>query len=183
MTTHNNTTKDQHHRAPLNGLITGTTVGAIWDTVFVILYVKSNETIDPKEYPSLFLMSLIFPLVGWLTGLWERRTFTCDNPKEKRFKIEIIGVAMASLTKMLMYATGFLLADHRSLESIEVAMHPLPLIVFPFAGLALSVVGIRLRNSRIPFILSMSIASAAILFIAVVVWFHFLIVTSMSLPS
>ena len=182
---HDNTAKDkdQYHHAPLNGLIIGMIVGALWDTVFVILYVKSNETIDPKEYPSLFLMSLIFPLVGWLTGLWERRTFTCDDPRKKRLKIEIIGVAMASLTEMLMYSTGFFLADHRSLESIEVAMHPLPLIVFPLAGLVLSIVGIRLRNSRIPFILSMSIASAAILFIAVVVWFHFLAVTSMSLPS
>ena len=90
---------------------------------------------------------------------------------------------MASLTEILMYSTGFFLADHRSFESIEVAMHPLPLIVFPLAGLVLSIVGIRLRNSRIPFILSMSIASAAILFIAVVVWFHFLIVTWMSLSS
>lgn len=183
MTTTNNTTEQQYRRAPLNGLIMGTIVGTVWDTVFMMAYVNSQKAIDPKEYPSLFTMSLIFPLIGWLTGLWERRAFTCDDLKRKRFKIEIIGVVMASLTEVLMYSTGFLLADHRSLESIEVAMHPLPLIVFPFAGLALSVVGIRLRNSRIPFILSMSIASAAILFIAVVVWFHFLVVTSMSLPS
>lgn len=27
-------------------------------------YVNSQEAIDPKEYPSLFTMSLIFPLVG-----------------------------------------------------------------------------------------------------------------------
>ena len=36
MTTHNNTPKDQYHRAPLNGLIIGTIVGAAWAIEFLL---------------------------------------------------------------------------------------------------------------------------------------------------
>ena len=36
MTTHDNTPKDQYHRAPLNGLIIGTIVGAVWVVVLLI---------------------------------------------------------------------------------------------------------------------------------------------------
>ncbi len=64
MTTHDNTPKGQYHRASFNGLIIGTIVGAVWDTVFVMAYVNSQKAIDPKEYPSLFTMLLIFPLSG-----------------------------------------------------------------------------------------------------------------------
>ncbi|MEH1558756.1 hypothetical protein V7G09_11040 [Cutibacterium avidum] len=65
MTTHKDTTEQQYHRAPLNGLIIGTTVGAAWDTVFVMSYVNSQEAIDPKEYPSL----LALPNHRWKAGL------------------------------------------------------------------------------------------------------------------
>ena len=33
-------------------------------------------------------------------------------------------------------------------SGVKVAMHPLSLVVFPFAGLALIVIGIRLKNSN-----------------------------------
>ena len=36
MTTHNNTPKDQYHRAPLNGLIIGTIVGTVCAAVFLL---------------------------------------------------------------------------------------------------------------------------------------------------
>ena len=36
MTTHKDTTEQQYHRAPLNGLIIGTIVGAVWAVVLLI---------------------------------------------------------------------------------------------------------------------------------------------------
>ena len=42
----------------------------------------------------------------------------------------------------------FLFVDHISFSGVKVAMNPLSLVVFPFAGLALSVIGIRLKNSN-----------------------------------
>ena len=60
----------------------------------------------------------------------------------------IIGVAMATFTSVLMFLIEFFLfADHVSFSGVKVAMNPLSLVVFPFAGLALSVIGIRLKNS------------------------------------
>ena len=183
MTTTNNTVTEQYRRAPLNGLIIGTIVGAAWDTVFMMAYVNSQKAIDPKEYPSLFTMSLIFPLVGWLTGLWERKMYACDDPEKRRLKTKIIGAVMATFVGMLIFSTHFALVDDDLLLSMEAAVHPLPLAVFPCAGLILSNIGIRLKNSKAPFILSMSIASVVILFITVAVWFYVFSITELSLSS
>ncbi|WP_249361274.1 adhesin [Cutibacterium avidum] len=147
-------------------------------------YVNSQEAIDPKEYPSLFTMSLIFPLVGWLTGLWERKMYTCDDPEKRRIKTKIIGAVMAAFAGILMFSTEFFLfTDRIFLSSVEAAIHPLPLAVFPCAGLVLSDIGIRLKNSKASFILSMSIASVIILFITVAVWFYIFGITELSLSS
>ena len=183
MTTHNNTPKDQYHRAPLNGLIIGTIVGAAWPTVFGILHVRETLVLVPKAYPPVFTMSFIFPLVGWLTGLWERKVYACDDPKNRRLRTKIIGAVMATFTGVLMFSTHFALVDDDLLLNIKAAVHPLPLAVFPCAGLALSDIGIRLKNGKTPFILSMSIASVIILFTAVAVWFYVFGITELSLSS
>lgn len=183
MTTTNNTTEQQYRRAPLNGLIMGTIVGAAWPTVFGILHVRKTLVLAPKEYPPVFIMSLIFPLIGWLTGLWERKMYACDDSKKRRLKIKIIGAAMATFAGMLMFSTRLALVDDDLLLNIKAAVHPLPLAVFPCAGLALSDIGIRLKNSKTPFILSMSIASVIILFTAVAVWFYVFGITELSLSS
>ena len=60
----------------------------------------------------------------------------------------IVGAVMATFTGALMFLIEFFLfADHISFSGVKVATHPLPLVVFSFAGLALSVIGIRLKNS------------------------------------
>ena len=183
MTTHKDTTEQQHRRAPLNGLIIGTIVGVVWPTVFVILHVRETLVFVPKAYPPVFTMSLIFPLVGWLTGLWERKMYACDDPEKRRLKTKIIGAVMATFVGMLIFSTHFALVDDDLLLSMEAAVHPLPLAVFPCAGLILSNIGIRLKNSKAPFILSMSIASVVILFITMTVWFYVFSITKLSLSS
>ena len=183
MTTHNSTTREQYRRAPLNGLIIGTIVGVVWPTVFVILRVRETLVFVPEAYPPIFTMSLIFPLVGWLTGLWERKMYACDDPEKRRLKTKIIGAVMATFVGMLIFSTHFALVDDDLLLSMEAAVHPLPLAVFPCAGLILSNIGIRLKNSKAPFILSMSIASVVILFITMTVWFYVFSITELSLSS
>ena len=183
MTTHKDTTKQQHHHAPLNGLIIGTIVGVAWPTVFGILHVRETLVLVPKAYPPVFTMSFIFPLVGWLTGLWERKVYACDDPKNRRLKTKIIGAVMATFTGLLLFSTHFALVNDELLLNMEAAVHPLPLAVFPCAGLILSDIGIRLKKSEIPFTFSMSIASTVILFITVAVWFYVFGITKLSLSS
>jgi len=183
MTTHNSTTREQYRRAPLNGLIIGTIVGVVWPTVFVILRVRETLVFVPEAYPPIFTMSLIFPLVGWLTGLWERKMYACDDPEKRRIKPKIIGAVMATFAGMLIFSTHLVLVDNDLLLNMEAAVHPLPLAVFPCAGLILSNIGIRLKNSKAPFILSMSIASVVILFITMTVWFYVFSITKLSLSS
>ena len=183
MTTHNSTTREQYRRAPLTGLIIGTIVGVVWPTVFVILRVRETLVFVPEAYPPIFTMSLIFPLVGWLTGLWERKMYACDDPEKRRIKTKIIGAVMATFAGMLIFSTHLVLVDNDLLLNMEAAVHPLPLAVFPCAGLILSNIGIRLKNSKAPFILSMSIASVVILFITMTVWFYVFSITKLSLSS
>ena len=183
MTTHNSTTREQYRRAPLNGLIIGTIVGVVWPTVFVILRVRETLVFVPEAYPPIFTMSLIFPLVWWLTGLWERKMYACDDPEKRRIKTKIIGAVMATFAGMLIFSTHLVLVDNDLLLNMEAAVHPLPLAVFPCAGLILSNIGIRLKNSKAPFILSMSIASVVILFITMTVWFYVFSITKLSLSS
>ena len=178
MTTHKNTPEQQYHHAPLNGLAIGTIVGAVWAMVFLILYVNSWKVIDLKEYPSILIMSLIFPLVGWLTGLWERRVYACDDPKKRRCRAKIIGSAMATLTGVFMFFLSGPLDMIATLSGKEIAAHVVLLMVFPLAGLILSIIGIRLKNSSASFIPSMSIVTVITIFIAAVFWFHLYILLS-----
>lgn len=163
MTTHKNTLEKQYRHALLNGLTTGTIVGAVWATVFLILYVNSWKVIDLKEYPSILIMSLTFPLVGWLTGLWERRVYACDDPKKRRCRAKIIGAAMATLAGVLMFFLSSPLGMVYTLSGKEIAAHVVLLMVFPFAGLVLSIIGIRLKNSSASFIPSMSVVTVIII--------------------
>lgn len=99
--------------------------------------------------------------------------YTCDNPENGRLKAKIIGAVMADFASILMFSTEFFLfADHISLSSAEAAIHSLSLVVVPCAGLTLSDIGIRPKNSEAPFILSMSIASVVTLFITAAAWVY-----------
>jgi hypothetical protein len=47
-------------------------------------------------------MSVVFPVVGWLAGLWGRTVGACENPAIKKRKIRIIGAVMATLVGLIM---------------------------------------------------------------------------------
>lgn len=119
-----------------------------------------------------------FPLVGWLTGLWERRVYACDDPKKRRCRAKIIGSAMATLTGVFMFFLSGPLDMIATLSGKEIAAHVVLLMVFPLAGLVLSVIGIRLEKSSASFILSMSIVAVIVIFMTAVFWFHLHILLS-----
>ena len=119
-----------------------------------------------------------FPLVGWLTGLWERRVYACDDPKKRRCRAKIFGSAMATLTGVFMFFLSGPLDMIATLSGKEIAAHVVLLMVFPLAGLILSIIGIRLKNSSASFIPSMSIVTVISIFMAAVFWFHLYILLS-----
>ena len=65
MTTHKNTHEQQYRHAPLNGLTTGTIVGALWALVFLLWGVRGNFFMSAQGN---YLMSVVFPVVGWMLG-------------------------------------------------------------------------------------------------------------------
>ncbi|EFS52467.1 hypothetical protein HMPREF9589_02457, partial [Cutibacterium acnes HL059PA1] len=85
--------------APLNGLTTGTIVGALWALVFLLWGVRGNFFMSVQGN---YLMSVVFPVAGWLAGLWGRTVGACENPAIKKRKIRIIGAVMATLTGLIM---------------------------------------------------------------------------------
>ncbi|MSS46216.1 hypothetical protein FYJ43_09320 [Cutibacterium sp. WCA-380-WT-3A] len=65
-----------------------------------------------------------------------------------------------------------------TLSGKEMTAHMVLLIVFPLAGLILSIIGIKLKNSSAPFIPSMSIVTVTVIFMAAVLWFYLYILLS-----
>ncbi|WP_195839947.1 adhesin [Cutibacterium porci] len=182
MTTHKNTIEEQYHHAPLNGLTTGAIVGAAWATVFLILYVNSWKVIDVKEYPSILLMSLIFPLVGWLTGLWEKSTCPYKTPVKQARRIGTIGAVMATITGLIMTTVCYTVLDKpedRGIPRIAAfsaktfIVYFAPLIVFPIAGYALGLFRGALTSEDRFIIAKMSLASITTLLACVIAWLCF----------
>jgi len=173
MTTHDNTTEQQYHRAPVEGLAIGAITGAVWGLVFLVHYMTSEGPKDTRAYTSIFVMSFIFPLVGWFTGLQGRKISKHDNIKRKRYKNKILGAMMSTLTGILMLFVASLFASDRIFSIKEAIFHLFLLAIFPLAGLVLSTFCIEIRDSRFPFIPSMSTVTIIVLFISVAIWWFF----------
>lgn len=94
MTTHNNTPKDQYHRAPLNGLIIGTIVGAAWAIEFLLpfLFPMGRYSRNIK----MAFIALTLPVLGWITGLWGRTACNSTTPAKKKRRVKTAGIAMAT---------------------------------------------------------------------------------------
>ena len=85
---------------------------------------------------------------------------------------------MATLTGVFMFFLSDPLDMISTLSGKEIAAHVVLLMVLPLAGLILSIIGIRLKNSSASFIPSMSIVTVITIFIAAVFWFHLYILLS-----
>ncbi|MEA5634556.1 MAG: hypothetical protein R5N92_09860, partial [Cutibacterium granulosum] len=179
MTTHNNTPKDQYHRAPLNGLLIGTIVGAVWAIVFV-MFSKVRWFTSPR-FAWMTFMGLSFPLLGWIDGLCEKNIISHRPMSAQRRETKILYAATLSMIGIATAAIFFsdFFQDSQSLGAhLDTApkigaliLYLLALIPFPYGGWAL--VAVRMNNSkncRRSFV-SMTLMSVIVLLLCVICWF------------
>ena len=181
MTTHKNTLEGQCRRAPLNGLAIGTIVGAVWALVFLLWGVRGNF------FMSVYFMSVVFPVVGWLTGLWGRTVGVCETPAMRKRKIRVIGAVMATFTGLIMAIHEHFISkfwgDYIPSDAIfsgkAVIIYLVPLIVFPIVGWMLGTVRANILHGNGTAIIRMSCVTVVAVFVSVIAWFY--ITASLSL--
>ena len=179
MTTHNNTTEQQYHHAPLNGLIIGAITGAVWAIVFVV-FSKVRWFTSPR-FAWMTFMGLSFPLLGWIDGLCEKNIISHRPMSAQRRKTKILYAATLSMIGIATAAIFFsdFFQDSQSLGAhLDTAqkigaliLYLLALIPFPYGGWAL--VAVRMNNSkncRRSFV-SMTLMSVIVLLLCVICWF------------
>ena len=74
MTTHKNAAEEQYRRAPLNGLIIGTIVGAVWAVEFLLPFLFPMG--EYSRNIKMAFIALTLPVFGWITGLWGRTVYS-----------------------------------------------------------------------------------------------------------
>ena len=172
-TTHKNTVEEQYRHAPLNGLIIGAIVGAVWALVvlgYLISLLLTEQ--DTELCPPELVMSPIFPVAGWLTGLWQRTAVDCDDITKQKRRVKAITAVMSSLAGVLMGFMEYFLTSLRFASSKEKLIHYLILIVvFSLTGWILGTIGTIIKDDGHRFLIKMSIATAVALFTSVAVWF------------
>ena len=181
MTTHKNTLEGQCRRAPLNGLAIGTIVGAVWALVFLLWGVRGNF------FMPVYFMSVVFPVVGWLTGLWGRTVGVCETPAMRKRKIRVIGAVMATFTGLIMAIHEHFISkswgDYIPSDAIfsgkAVIIYLVPLIVFPIVGWMLGTVRANILHGNGTAIIRMSCVTVVAVFVSVIAWFY--ITASLSL--
>ena len=186
MNIHTNTLEEQYRHAPLNGLIIATIVGAVWALVFLLWGVRGNFFMSAQGN---YLMSVVFPVVGWLAGLWGRTVGACENPAIKKRKIRIIGAVMATLTGLIMTIHEHFIAwrNYIPRDAIfsgkAIIIYLAPLIVFPVVGWMLGTVRADILHNNGTDIIRMSCVTVVAVFVSVIAsviaWFY--ITASLSL--
>ena len=179
MTTHGNTTEQQYHRAPVEGLAIGAITGAVWAIVFV-MFSKVRWFTSPR-FAWMTFMGLSFPLLGWIDGLCEKNIISHRPMSAQRRETKILYAATLSMIGIATAAIFFsdFFQDPQSLGShldtvstiVVFILYLLALIPFPYGGWAL--VAVRMNNSkncRRSF-LSMTLMSVIVLLLCVICWF------------
>ncbi|REB71122.1 adhesin [Cutibacterium namnetense] len=179
MTTCENTLEQQYRHAPLNGLATGAIVGTVWVLVFLGVYLKAH---DDFTYINVALLCFVFPIIGWLTGLWERSACPYKTPVKQTRRIATIGAAMATITGLTMTTVCYAALDKPEDRGIPrtaafsgktFIVYFAPLIVFPIAEYSLGLFRSVLASKDRFNIFKMSLASIAALFACVITWLCF----------
>ncbi|MEH1547652.1 hypothetical protein V7F78_11735 [Cutibacterium avidum] len=177
---HDNTTtnKDQYRRAPLNGLIIGTIVGAAWAIEFLLpfLFPMGRYSRNIK----MAFIALALPVLGWITGLWGRTAYSCTTSVKKKRRVKTTGIIMTTTIGVLMFITYYSLVagigilevpDHATFSCKAFVMFLAPLIVFPITGWGLSIARINTPSDRHSVISKMSAWVALGLYLSTAAWF------------
>ena len=177
MTTHKNTHEQQYRHAPLNGLAIGTIIGVAWVLVLLIPGLFAN---DPSRRAKMDLVALMLPILGWITGAWERSFTSRGDPAKIEHGIKVIGAAMMTAVGIMTAATFYTLVASQDTLHVPARaaystkafiLYLLPLMMFPCAGWALE--GARVNNIHDTrwIISKMSIMAGVMLFLSVTFWF------------
>jgi len=143
MTTHKNTHEQQYRHAPLNGLIIGAIIGVAWVLVLLIPGLFAN---DPSRRAKMDLVALMLPILGWITGAWERSFTSRGDPAKIEHGIKVIGAAMMTAVGIMTAATFYTLVASQDTLHVPARaaystkafiLYLLPLMMFPCAGWAL----------------------------------------------
>ena len=178
MTTHDNTTEQQYHRAPLNGLIIGTIVGALWAVEFLLpfLFPMGGYSRNIK----MAFIALTLPVLGWITCLWGRTAYGCATPAKKKRRVKMVGIVMTTITGILVSITFYSLVagmgtfevpDDSTFSCKAFVMFLAPLLVFPITGWGLSTARINTPSDRHSVISKMSAWVALGLYLSTAAWF------------
>jgi len=173
-TTHKNTVEEQYRHAPLNGLIIGAIIGVAWALAIFGYQVSSILAgADSKLSSPRLFMSFIFPVAGWLTGLWQRTAVDCDDITKQKRRVKAITAVMSSLAGVLMGSIERFLTTLRFINGKETLIYYLILLaVFSLIGWILGTVDITLKENGSHFLIKMGAATAIALFTSVAVSFY-----------
>ena len=178
MTTHKNAAEEQYRRAPLNGLIIGTIVGAVWAVEFLLPFLFPMG--EYSRNIKMAFIALTLPVFGWITGLWGRTVYSCATPAKKKRRVKMAGIVMTTTIGILMSITYYSLVagigtlevpDHATFSCKAFVMFLAPLIVFPITGWGLSIARINTPNDRHSVISKMSAWVALGLYLSTAAWF------------
>ena len=177
---HDNTTtnKDQYRRAPLNGLIIGTIVGAAWAIEFLLpfLFPMGRYSRNIK----MAFIALALPVLGWITGLWGRTAYSCATSVKKKRRVKMVGIVMTTIIGVLVSITFYSLVagmgtfevpDDSTFSCKAFVMFLAPLLVFPITGWGLSIARINTPSDRHSVISKMSAWVALGLYLSTAAWF------------
>ncbi|MGK2351273.1 hypothetical protein [Cutibacterium sp. V947] len=178
MTTCENAAQQQYRRAPLNGLIIGIIVGAVWAVEFLLpfLFPMGGYSRNIK----MAFIALALPVLGWITGLWGRTAYGCATPAKKKRRVKMVGIVMTTTTGILVSITFYSLVA--GMETFEVpddstfsckafVMFLAPLLVFPITGWGLSIAKVNTPSDRHSVISKMSAWVALGLYLSTAAWF------------
>ena len=178
MTTCENAAQQQYRRAPLNDLIIGIIVGAVWAVEFLLpfLFPMGGYSRNIK----MAFIALALPVLGWITGLWGRTAYGCATPAKKKRRVKMVGIVMTTTTGILVSITFYSLVA--GMETFEVpddstfsckafVMFLAPLLVFPITGWGLSIARVNTPSDRHSVISKMSAWVALGLYLSTAAWF------------
>ncbi|KAG9059847.1 Uncharacterised protein [Cutibacterium granulosum] len=180
MTTRDNTTEQQYHRAPVEGLAVGAITGTVWVLFFLLRYVAFETPKDNWPYDIfIFIISFVFPLSGWFTGTWVKTVQKYKNPARRKRRIRLIDTVMATLSGVLLTIIYYVflqslgrhdIPGHLTLSKQAFVVYLVPLIVFPVAGWILGALRTYVYCTGRHVIRGMSLMTVSILFFTILGW-------------
>ncbi|WCC79582.1 hypothetical protein O6R08_08740 [Cutibacterium equinum] len=172
MTTHDSTTEEQYRRAPTDGLVIGAIVGVLWALIILVgrIFSWENEefiaALGGKKY--VLVTSLIFPAIGWLTGLWQKAAISRYHGAHYKLRVKAITAVMAMLCGVILCCKTIYFEDFGEVKE-EIIWISVAAVVFLLAGWILGAASVAWRGDKY-FRVEMSVIATITLFTSTIAW-------------